>query len=377
MHSLFIYQKGKTMNAKISILNLTGKERKLLKKIYKKGIGRVSYRAQIILLSTSLTASYTRNQIAAQCFCCRKTVYNTICKYKENGIWGIFDLQKPGRPCLINAKCSQEIQTTIQTSKPSKLGKHYFHSSWTLKIIRDYLAKSFSIFTSQRTISRWLHSNGWSYHRSKKELFPIQPLLDKEQRAVMKLLRNLNRNQEVLLFVDQSAFYLDGLPGGCWSPCGEQHQIQASGSRQKRWLFGAFNPHDGKFYYRMCKKCNSEEMILFLHQIRQRFRNKSIHIVLDNARFHTSAETEYFLQNHDEFVLHFLPPRGAKLNPIERFWLFVKHITVKNSVFESLDELSSTLRKFFWHYNNGNIQYNFDIQKTINVWNQWPCVSVT
>ena len=50
---------------KTYIPNITGKERKLLKKIYRKCKGKISYRAQIILLAVELCPMYTVAQIAS------------------------------------------------------------------------------------------------------------------------------------------------------------------------------------------------------------------------------------------------------------------------------------------------------------------------
>ncbi len=140
------------------------------------------------------------------------------------------------------------------------------------------------------------------------------------------------------------------------------------------WLFGVFNPHDKKFYYRVSQKCNSEQMVLFLRQIRQRYPNKNIHLVLDNASFHHSAETAYFLHHNEEFITHFLPAKSPRLNPIERFWLFVKENTIAGGFFQNLNQIYHVLRRFFWRYSNGDITFNFQLHKLIDIWKFWPTV---
>ncbi len=89
MHILDQY-KGKTMNAKNKYIKyITGKERKLLKKIYKKCQGKTAYRSQIILLATDVTKNYTVKQIAGICQCVKQTVYNTFEIFNKEGISGL------------------------------------------------------------------------------------------------------------------------------------------------------------------------------------------------------------------------------------------------------------------------------------------------
>jgi len=355
------------------VTHITGKDRKLLKKIYRRCKGKESYRSHIILLATDVVTLYTIAQIAAICYCCRQTVYNTIASWNEYGLIGIVDKTKSGRPRIIKEDISEEVFKILEERKPCEMG-NYIHSKWTLKIIKDYVKQTWQIKASQRTISRWLRQNKWSFQRSKRELLPPGPLSEETQNEVVKLLEEIDESNEVILFLDQSAFYLDGLCVGTWMPMNTQKEIYVSGNKDKFWIFGVFNPHTKKVYYRICDKCNSIEMVLFLIQIRQRYPGKTIHLVLDNASFHKSAETDYYLYYHPEFKLHFLPTRGTKLNPIERFWLFAKGVTVANAILANLDELYHVLRRFFWHYNEGNIEYNYDLEKTIKLWKRWPTV---
>lgn len=356
---------------KTYIPHITGSERRLLKKIYKRCKGRISYRAQIILLAVELCPVYTVAMIAAICFCCRQTVYNVFARFNEYGILGLLDEPRPGRPCEIKPEVSKQLLEILESQTPREAG-NYLHSKWTLKIIKDYLQQHWQIEVSQRTVSRWLYQNDWTYNRSKKELASPGPLSDEDQRDIVKLLEIIDENKEVLLFIDQSAFYLAGIASGSWMPRGKQKRVYVSGSKKKFWIFGAFNPHNKKVYYRVCEECNSVQMILFLYQIQQRFPGKTIHLVLDNASFHISEETTDFFASHQEFVPHFLPSKGSRLNPIERFWLFVKGVVTASAIFTDMNELYHIIRQFFWHYSNGRIDYNFNKEKLIEIWRNWP-----
>ena len=359
---------------KTYIPNITGKERQLLKKIYRKCKGRISYRAQIILLAVELCPMYTVAQIASICSCTRQTVYNIFEKFNQNRISGLVDDFRLGRPRKISAEVSVIMLEILETKAPREAG-NYLHGKWTLKLIANYLEKYWQIKPSQKTISRWLYQNDWTYNRSKNEFKAPGALLEKDQQDVIKFLEIINAETEVILFIDQSAFYLDGVPSGCWCPKGKQKSIYNFGNKKKFWIFGAFNPHTKKVYYRVCEGCNTKQLLIFLYQIQRHFIGKTIHLVLDKASFHTSGETTDFFESNQNFVPHFLPTKGARLNPIERFWQFAKGIVVATSMFYDMDDLYHVLRQFFWHYSNNRLNYNFNKEKLIEIWKNWPVAS--
>lgn len=351
---------------------IRGKERKLLKKIFKKCKGRISLRAQILVLATEITIYYRVEQITKICFCCKQTVYNTFQRYNEEGIIGLADKPKPGRPRSITGEQTKELLPVLEEKQPKEVGD-YFHSKWTLRLVKNYLEKNWQVKTSTKTIQRWFHLNGWSYHRNKKGFVP-NPLRKNQQDKVVRLLENIDHNKEVILFLDQTGFDLSGDVTRTWMPKGKQHCIPCN-NNGKLSIYGAFNPHNTRFYFRITSTCNSEQMILFLHQICQKFPGKTIHLVLDNASFHHSADTAYFFHHHPEFVAHFLPVKSPRLNAIEQFWLFIKNYISAASIFNDLKDLYHTLRRFFWRYSNYHIVYNFSLAKTIHIWKQWPSYS--
>jgi len=358
------------MKAKKYIHHITGKEKKLLKKIYRKCKGHISWRAQIVLLAVQIWPICTVELIATICECTQRTVYNVFERFNEYGIMGLLDQPRSGRPTKINENVMKELLADLELKKPNQVGP-YLHSKWTLKLGVDYV-KKWELNVCQRTLGRLLRKNGWTYHRSKRELCPPDPIDEAKKQEVLALLKSIDLDKELIIFMDESAFYLDGLVSGEWMPKGKQKNMYVSGSKKKYWVYGVFNPHDKKVYYQICDKCNSDQTILFLQQLHQRFPGKKIHIVLDNASFHHSAKTTSFLEQHSEFALHFLPSRGARLNPIERFWLFAKGFTVAGAVFSDMEQLYHALRRFFWHYQQQRIEYNFNLLKLIEIWEKWP-----
>ena len=356
--------------------HFSGDDRKLLKMIYHRGKGRISSRAHIILLIASICVRYSVTQIAAICHCSRKTVYNTIERFNSDGLLGLFDQKRSGCPLDIPETAeTAALLEKLKTQTPQDLDIS-LHRRWTLALIGKLLHRELGISTSTRTISGWLRRNGWSYHRAKRELLPPGPLSAADQRQVVSLLNCPEVTQDVLLFLDESGFYLDGIVAGCWMPEGKQKKIPTKGNRRKVWVFGAFNPHTKQVHHRFAETCNADGVILFLQDLQHMYPDVRIHIVLDNASFHKkSQKVKDFVNAQPNLVLHFLPARAPKLNPIERVWLYAKNVVVACAVYQNLAELKNQIVLFFQQFNSGQIKYNFNRQKVIKSWENWPTES--
>lgn len=353
--------------------HLSGSDRAMLKFIYKRGKGRISWRAHIILLAGSICLSYSPSQIAAICDCTPKTVYNILERYNNEGLAGLFDDARSGCPLDIpdNERTAAVLEKLLALT-PEEAGIS-LHAKWTLNGIGRLLKREVGIETTMRTISTWLHRHGWSYHRAKRELLPPDPLAPKEQQQVVSLLQCPELTGQVFLFLDEAAFYLDGIVAGCWMPKGKQKKIPIKGNRKKVWVFGAFNPHTKRMHHRLADTCNADGVILFLEDLSQIYPNHAIHIVLDNASFHKkSRKVKDFVMAHPNLILHFLPARAPKLNPIERVWLYAKSVIVACAVFPNLTELKNKINQFFQQFNSNQLEYHFDRQKVVERWQKWP-----
>ena len=67
-------------------------------------------------------------------------------------------------------------------------------------------------------------------------------------------------------------------------------------------------------------------------------------IVLDNASIHTSqASQAAFTLLEDDLLPLFLPKYCSQLNPIERFWRFLKRSACANKLFANMDDLVASV----------------------------------
>ena len=83
-------------------------------------------------------------------------------------------------------------------------------------------------------------------------------------------------------------------------------------------------------------------------------------IILDRAPWHKNIEYP------ENIILHFLPPYSPELNMIERVWLKYKENFLSNIIFESIEDIFSTLTETW----NTFIQDTDFIKSFFN--DRWP-----
>jgi transposase len=230
---------------------------------------------------------------------------------------------------------------------------------------------------SESTVKALLRQEKWKWNRPKHIPPEPEPIKETEKKEILRLLINPEED-EVLFFGDEADFELLPYISGAWMPVGKQLSIPTPGRNQILCGFGFFNPHNKDFFYKLVftrKQKTAKNFIAALHQIRYLFPSKKIHIVIDNASIHdpTTKVLKIFRETYQQEVfLHFLPKRSPILNPIERFWKFLKQRICCNWLYDSLDSLKVAFRRFIWHYREKFIQYNFQLTKLIQIWKQFP-----
>lgn len=83
-------------------------------------------------------------------------------------------------------------------------------------------------------------------------------------------------------------------------------------------------------------------MNIFLHEMSEYLGQRSAYVVMDCAGWHLAKEL--IIPTNIEII--YLPPYSPELNPVERFWQYVKNNTIKNRVFDDLHQLESVLSNF-------------------------------
>jgi len=154
----------------------------------------------------------------------------------------------------------------------------------------------------------------------------------------------------------------------CWMKRGCQKRIVTPGQQQWRHLFGAYNWVTDEVVYQVTEKRNSEAFIAFLdHLVQRHSGERPLVLVLDNGSIHHSfASQAAFAVLEDRLLPVFLPKYCSQLNPIERFWKYLKASACANKLFADMNALVASVEKVLCQQNDTRSASRFMLLKNFS-----------
>lgn len=158
----------------------------------------------------------------------------------------------------------------------------------------------------------------------------------------------LNPN-DLLLFEDECSVKYAPTLTRCWALKGNQPEVLTLGGRKTQHLIGALEPRKGRVYVEFIDTLKAPQFQEFLEAVINFYgKQGKILMVLDNARAHHAKFLKPFLKKvEDKLELLFLPPYSPNLNPIERFWKFMRKKVTHNTFFSTFHKFLEALNNFF------------------------------
>lgn len=144
---------------------------------------------------------------------------------------------------------------------------------------------------------------------------------------------------------------------------GEQKQIPTPGQQQRTHLYGAYDWHANEIVWRLSQAQNSQAFLDFLlYLMLTCYPGQRVILVLDNASHHRSAFSQAALSLfEDRLLVIWLPPYCSELNPIERFWKYLKEQVCINKLFADMTQLTDSVVKEL-HKHNQTKKFRFSNQ---------------
>jgi transposase len=165
-----------------------------------------------------------------------------------------------------------------------------------------------------------------------------------------------------LLFMDAAHFTLQ--PFICCLWCIARIFIKASPGRNRINVLGAVNAltkevttYTNTTY--ICANC----LITFLKQLKEKYNDKPIAIILDNARYQHCFLVTTFAKSLGIHLL-FLPPYSPNLNIIERLWKFTKKQILNAQYYEAPKMFHEAVINFFERINEN---HNAELHKLLTL----------
>lgn len=319
----------------------TADESTELKRMTRQEIGRVSQRAQMILLSAQ------RREVPeiARIFSVSKaTVRFWMHAFDAAGPAGLYDDPRSGRPRKVTDSVRATLVSMLQQD-PQQSG--YVATFWTVAMLVLALFQRLDLRLSSSTVRSALQALDMRWGRPRLAM-PEKTDPDKaaKQWAIAQAVVEAGPDATVL-YADESRIALLPLLRAMWHWVGQQVRIPTPGSNVSRALFGALNIRTGRWVYLVRPHLRKEDFIVFLEHLLTVYAEGTIILIVDNYSSHTARVVTAWLEEHPRLQLHYLPKYCSQLNPVEPIWLRLKGKIAADRLYGSMKALLEASECFF------------------------------
>jgi len=323
------------------VRQLTDEERDELKRMTRRAIGRVSQRAQMILLSAQRR---TVPEIATLFDTSRATVRFWIRRFNMAGPHGLYDEPRSGRPRKLNAQGLTTLTTLIQQD-PNQAG--YLATLWTVAMLALALARQLGVTLSPSALRAAMQRLGLRWGRPRLAMpDKVDPDKARQQWRIAQAVIAAGP-EAAILYADESRLQLLPLIRAMWHWVGQQIRVPTPGQNVTRSLFGALNLRTGRWVYLVRERMLKEDFIAFLEYLLEMYPAGPIILIVDNFSSHTAHIVATWLDEHPRLQLFYLPRYCSHLNPVEAIWLRLKGQLAANRLYGSIQVLLNTVESFF------------------------------
>ena len=296
-------------------------------------------RAQIVLACADGEAG---NSIAQRMKLNKNTVVKWRKRYLEQGLQGLHDELRAGRPRSHSDERVAEIINTALQSQP-KGATH-----WTTRSMAEHTG------ISKSTVQRWFDLFGVQPHRQRTFKLSTDPFFIEKVRDIVGLYLNPPDHAVVLCVDEKSQIQAlqrtqPMLPMGLGYVEGVTHDYVRHGTTT---LFAALDVATGEIITQCKRRHRHQEFLAFLRHIDQNVpENLDVHLIVDNYATHKHAKVKAWLARRPRYTLHYTPTYASWINQVERWFGLITQQAIRRGSFSSVKELTRKINTFVEHYN--------------------------
>ncbi len=297
----------------------------------------LAQRARIALLAADGVGT---NEIVSRVGVSKPTVIAWKKRYAAEGIAGLLDRAKPGRPAQVD-----EVAVVLATLEPpsEKLGVTH----WSSRLLGEQLGIS-NVWVA-RIWRKW----GLQPWRRETFKFSTDPQLEAKVRDVVGLYLNPPEKAVVLSIdeksqiqaLDRTAPILPMRPG---LPEKATHDYVRHGATT---LFAALEIATGKITDACYPRHRSDEFLRFLKRVAKAYPRVKLHLVVDNYATHKHPSVQAWLARNPRITMHFTPASGSWLNMVEIFFGIITRQAIRRGTFTSVKDLIAAIEIYIDAWN--------------------------
>ncbi len=301
---------------------------------------RLVQRARIVLHAAQGTPNRT---IAAAVGVAPMTVLLWRTKYARDGLAGLADEPRPGRPPTYSREDRDRV--IAMTLEPPSDGTTH----WSAQRLGKRLGMS------ETTVWRIWQSVGLKPHRTETFKFSTDPELEAKIRDVVGLYLAPPERAIVLSVdektqiqaLDRTAPMLPLKPGQVER---HTHDYKRNGTTS---LFAAIDVATGHVTNTTRERHTGEDFLGFLRLIARTYPTGELHVILDNVSTHKTPDVRAWLERHPRITFHFTPTSASWMNQIETWFGILSRQAIRRGSFGSVKELIAKIDLFTDNWNAG------------------------
>jgi len=299
----------------------------------------LSSRFRIILFAAN---GLSNMEISEKVGLSRATVGKWRKRYVENGLEGLHDELRPGRPRSVSdEKVAELIHRTLKTQPEGS-------THWSTRTMAG------EIGVSHMTVYRVWQAFGLKPHLRDTFKLSTDPFFVEKVRDIVGLYLNPPQNALVLCVDEKSQCQAlertqPTLPLGFGYSEGYTHDYVRHGTLT---LFAALDVATGSVLAQSKKRHRHQEFLQFLRHIDANVPPElDVHIIMDNYSTHKHHKVRSWFARRPRYQFHFIPTYSSWLNQVETWFGIITRNAIRRGSFHSTKELARKIDLFIKNYN--------------------------
>ena len=292
---------------------------------------RIADRIKAVLL---VDEGWSYEEIAKALFLDDSTVRTHVKKYMD---YRELKASHKGSKSLLTSAESAELEVHLTE-----------HMYLKIKGIQAHIRVTYKKELAIPTIHLWLKKHHFSFKKPKLVPMNADPKAQAEFIAhYNKLMIEASLEGDPVLFGDSVHPTQQTRLAYGWVKRGSEKLIEVNSGRKRVNIMGALMLETMRFTYKEFDTINGQSAIKFLKIIEETYpAARKIHLIWDQAGYHTCKEVEEYLST-SRVKVHFLPPRSPNLNAIEPLWKVMHEYVSNNRAHEKFKGFKKELFDFF------------------------------
>lgn len=262
-------------------------------------------------------------------------------RFAEDGVAGLQDRPRSGRPPTITAR--KRAQIVALTLKPPAPGLTHWST-------RDLARK---VGVSHATVHEIWRAHALKPHRVATFKFTTDPDAEAKIYDVVGLYLNPPTHAVVLSLDEKTQIQALSrtqplLPLRPGLPARQTHDYRRNGLTS---LYAALEIASGRVIGECAPRHTGADFLRFMKRLARRYRDRELHVVLDNSSTHSTPAVQAWLAKHPNVEFHFTPKGASWLNMVEAWFGILTRKSVRRGSFDTVRALIRHIEAYITDWN--------------------------